>query len=97
MNKLSTACGGYHLRFDTAGEREVEVQELADAVRAVVAPVATVQRAAFSPQNADRYVGDGRMYRALARRYGVTEHDLQTQIADIADYLTNELPHYKTN
>ena len=95
MNKQSTGFGGYHLRFDTAGEREVEMQELADAVRTVVAPAATVQRAAFSPHSADRYVGDGRIYRALVARYAIPEHDLQRQIADTAEYLINELPYFK--
>lgn len=85
MNKLSTGCGGYHLRFDTAGEREVEVQELADAVRAVVAPAATVQRPAFSPQNADSYVGATAACIALwlgvmVLQSTTCKHRLQTQL-----------------
>ena len=90
---LLAASGENHLRFDTAGEREVEVQELADTVRAVVAPAATVQRTAFSPDGADRYVGDGQLYRALAARLGVVEHDLPRQVRDTARYLIDESAH----
>lgn len=81
------------LRFDTAGEREVEVQELADAVRAAVNPAATVQRNSFSPAGADRYVGDGRLYRDLAARHGVAEHGLQRQVQDTAHYLIDDSAH----
>ena len=66
------------------------MQELADAVSAVVAPAANVQSAAFSPHSADRYVGDGHMYRSLVARYSAPEHDLKRQIADTADYLIND-------
>jgi nucleoside-diphosphate-sugar epimerase len=78
--------------FDTAGEIEVEVQELADVVRAAVNPAASVQRAAYSPAGADRYVGDGRLYHELAARHGVTAHGLRQQVDDTARYLTDEFP-----
>ena len=75
------------LCVETAGEREVEMDDLAEAVRAVVNPSATIVRAAPDGSPADRYVGDGRAYRALMRRHGVTEDPLARQIADTADYL----------
>jgi UDP-glucuronate decarboxylase len=75
------------LRIETAGECEVEMGALAEAVRAVVSPSATIDRAAPDGSPADRYVGDGRVYRALMQRYGVTEDPLLRQIADTADYL----------
>jgi nucleoside-diphosphate-sugar epimerase len=95
-NLLGVAFGGLlaeggepYLCFDTAGEREVEVQELADAVRDTINPEAMVQRASFSPAGADRYVGDGHVYHALAARHGVELHDLARQVADTAEYLNH--------
>jgi hypothetical protein len=75
------------LCVETAGDREVEMDALAEAVRAVVNPSATIARAAPDGSPADRYVGDGRVYRALMQRHGVTEDPLPRQIADTADYL----------
>ena len=75
------------LCIETAGECEVEMGALAEAVRAVVNPSATIARAALDGSPADRYVGDGRVYRALMQRYGVTEDPLARQIADTDDYL----------
>jgi nucleoside-diphosphate-sugar epimerase len=75
------------LCVETAGECEVEMDALAEAVRAVVDPTATIARAAPDGRPADRYVGDGRAYRELMRRHGVTEDPLARQIADTADYL----------
>ena len=75
------------LCVETAGEREVEMDALAEAVRAVVNPSATITRAAPDGSPADGYVGDGRVYRALMQRYGVSEDPLPRQIADTADYL----------
>ena len=75
------------LCVETAGEREVEMDALAEAVRAVVNPSATIDRAAPDGRAADRYVGDGRLYRALMQRHGVSEDPLRRQIAETADYL----------
>jgi nucleoside-diphosphate-sugar epimerase len=75
------------LCIDTAGEVEVEMGALAEAVRAAVNPSAGVDRAAADGSPADRYVGDGRAYRALMRRHGIAEDPLARQIADTADYL----------
>jgi nucleoside-diphosphate-sugar epimerase len=77
------------LRVETAGESEVEMSALAEAVRAVVNPAATVERAALDGRTSDRYVGDGRAYRALMQRHGVVEDPLVRQIADTADYLSD--------
>jgi len=75
------------LCVETGGEHEVEMDELAQAVRAVVNPSATIARAAPDGRPADRYVGDARLYRALMRRYGVADDSLARQIGDTADYL----------
>ena len=80
------------LCIETTGEREVEMDALAEAVRAVVNPSATIDRAAPDGSPADRYVGDGRVYRALMQRHGVTEDPLLRQIADTADYLREIAP-----
>ena len=99
-NLLSVAFGGLLaddgdpvLCFDTAGEREVEVQELADVVRATVNPEAAVCRTSMLPVSADRYVGDGRRYHALATDYGVLPHDLPRQVADTAEFLSHAQHH----
>jgi UDP-glucuronate decarboxylase len=73
--------------IETAGDRDVEMGDLAEAVRAVVNPSAVIHRAPLDDSPADRYVGDGRVYRELMGRYGVAEHSLPRQIADTADYL----------
>jgi nucleoside-diphosphate-sugar epimerase len=73
--------------FDTAGDREVEVQELAETVRYLVNPDITISRPALTSVVADRYVGDGTMYRSLAARHGVVLHDLEQQVRDTASYL----------
>lgn len=80
------------LCIDTAGECEVEMGALAEAVRAVVNPSATIVRALQDGSPADRYVGDGRIYRALMQRHGVTEDPLPRQIGDTADYLRQFAP-----
>ncbi len=80
------------LCVETAGEREVEMVALAEAVRAVVNPSATIARAAPDGRPADHYVGHGSAYRALMQRYGVTEDSLARQIGDTAEYLRDFAP-----
>ena len=73
--------------FDTAGDGEVEIFELAEIVRSIVNPAASILRPQFSAARADRYVGDGSKFRSLAVRYGIPLHDLHQQIRDTAEYL----------
>jgi nucleoside-diphosphate-sugar epimerase len=73
--------------FDTAGEREVEVLELAEVVKAVVNHASSIIRPALLPGKEDRYVGDGAIFRSLANRYGVTLRDLREQVRETAEYL----------
>jgi len=80
------------LCVETAGEREVEMSDLAEAVRAVVNPGAGIERAALDGTPPDRYVGDAHGYRALMRRHGIAEDPLSRQIADTADYLRGLAP-----
>ena len=76
-----------HLLVETAGEREVEVGELAQAVRGLVAPDAAIERVAFAQEPMDHYVGDGARYRAMLALHGIAEHPLERQILDTAAYL----------
>jgi hypothetical protein len=62
------------------------------AVRTVVNPTATIERAQPDGRPADHYVGEGRLYRALMRRYGIAEDSLEQQIGDTADYLHASAP-----
>jgi UDP-glucuronate decarboxylase len=75
------------LRIETAGDCEVEMGALAEAVRAVVNASAGIDRAAPDGSPADRYVGDGRAYRELMQRYGIAEDPLSRQIAVTAAYM----------
>ena len=72
---------------ETAGDHEVELGELAQAVRDVSAPHATIERPTLTAEPVDRYVGDGSHYRRLLATHGVVEHPLSRQITDTADYL----------
>ena len=78
-----------HLLVETAGEREVEVGELAEAVRVLVAPDVAIERADFAHEPVDRYVGDGARYRGLMSLYGIEQDPLARQVLDTASYLEN--------
>jgi UDP-glucuronate decarboxylase len=81
--------GGEAVTFDTAGERFVEVGELATLVRDVAGgPGLEIRRPPVEADRpADRYVGDGGAMAALARRYGLALLDLPEQIRRTAEYL----------
>jgi len=81
--------GGEAVTFDTAGERVVEVGELAALVRNHVGrPDLEIHRPPVATgRPADRYVGDGAAMAALARRYGIVLLELPEQIRRTADYL----------
>jgi UDP-glucuronate decarboxylase len=74
--------------FDTAGEREIEVGELAELSAAVLGhPGMEILRPPFDGGPEDRYVGDPSTLRSLARSYGVEFQLLSQQIRDTAHYL----------
>jgi len=75
-------------RFETAGERVVEVGELADAVRrALGRPDLPIERPELDPTlPEDRYVGDGAAMRALADRHGLALMPLDDQIRATAGH-----------
>ena len=74
--------------FDTAGECEIEVGELAELAASVLgAPGMPIQRPALEDTQADRYVGDSTMIRALAVSHRIEMKTLPHQIKDTADYM----------
>jgi UDP-glucuronate decarboxylase len=74
--------------FDTAGEREIEVGELAELTASVLGhPGMEILRPPFDGSPEDRYVGDPSTFRFLARSYGVELQLLPQQIRDTAHYL----------
>ncbi len=81
--------GAEALAFDTAGERVVELGELAALVRDIAGrPDLEVRRPPIDASRpTDRYVGDAAAMAALARRNGMTLLDLPAQIRRTAEYL----------
>ncbi len=74
--------------FDMAGDREVEVGELATIIAAVLGhPDMAIERPTVSMSDPDRYVGDGSTMRSLAHVYGLALKSLETQIEDTARFL----------
>ena len=78
-------------RFDTAGERAVEIAELADCILAVLGAKVPVERPPLSPDRStdDIYVGQDGSMQALAKRYRLDMLPLETQIRDTALYLAS--------
>ncbi len=76
--------------FDTAGERVVEVGELARLVREVCGrPDLEIPRPGLDDsQPADRYVGDPAAMRAIGARNGLVFEDLKRQVMRTGEYLS---------
>jgi nucleoside-diphosphate-sugar epimerase len=78
--------------FDTAGEREIELGELAQLCATILGyPDIRIERPALREELADRYVGDGAAMRACAARYGIALASLPDQINETADFLRENL------
>lgn len=74
--------------FDTAGEREVEVGELAELAASLLGePGIEIRRPPLDDTPADRYVGDSAVISSLARAYGIEMRALSIQIEDTARYM----------
>ena len=83
---VQTALGelfdGQSTVFETGGEQEVEIEELANAVLRVLGREDLPVRRERTPgAPANRYVGDGRRMRELAARHGITVRGLDELIA----------------
>jgi UDP-glucuronate decarboxylase len=76
--------------FDTAGEREIEVGELAELVASVMGATGMpIHRPPVDVSRPDRYVGDPTVIRSLARSHGVEMQDLTRQIQDTARFMAS--------
>lgn len=77
--------------FDTAGEVEIEVGDLARLALEVMGATGTIVR---PPMHKDalphRYVGDGTTMLRLAARYDIHFRPLQMQVRETADFMRNE-------
>lgn len=73
--------------FDTAGERIVELDELARIVKAVTRSDMSIVRAPLNGGGADRYAGARAPYEALLDRFSVPKASLEQQVADTAAYI----------
>lgn len=74
--------------FDTAGEREIEIGELAIQAASVLGcPGMKVRRPEVDKTRVDRYVGDPIMIHSLARSFGIEFRSLERQVEDTAAYL----------
>jgi UDP-glucuronate decarboxylase len=80
---------GPNQSFDTAGEREIEVGELALLAAAVLGKGAIeIERPPMASDGSpDRYVGDGAVQRSLAAQLGQQFFGLEDQIKDTATFL----------
>ncbi len=75
--------------FDTAGDREIEVGDLAELAAAVLGkPEMPINRPPLDHTGADRYVGDSTVIDSLARSYGVEMSSLPRQIEDTAAFMS---------
>ncbi len=80
------------VRFDTAGEREVEIGELALEVKLALGSAVPIERPPLDGAQVDRYVGDGSAYAELLDQAGIVPLLLQRQIARTADDLNQRFP-----
>ena len=77
--------GASDVQVDTAGDVQVEVGDLADAIRRVLGrPDVAVERQFDPGAQADRYVGMAGQFAALAGDLGIPLRDLDEQIARTA-------------
>lgn len=85
-------------RFDTAGERAVEVAELADCIQAVLGTQLPVERPSLNPDPnfGDIYVGEREPMQSLLARHHIALLPLEDQIRDTALYLSSEARTEKT-
>lgn len=79
--------GGGVARFDTAGDHGYEMGEIAEAVQEVLGAENGVDRPSLVEGAADRYVGDGAIYRDVRRRAGVETVEFHDQIRQTARFM----------
>ncbi len=79
-------------RFDTAGETEIEIGDLAQLVRQTLGSTSGIERPPRDPVGIDRYVGEGAAYAALLAEAGITPQALARQIVNTAADLERRFP-----
>ncbi len=77
--------------FDTAGDRDYEMGEIAGAVVEALGGELGVIRPGLETDRPDRYLGDGERYRGLCRRHGVQTRDFRAQIITTARFMRTSL------
>lgn len=75
------------VRFDTAGEREVEIGELALEIKLALRSEVPIERPPLDGTRVDRYVGNGAAYAAILDEARIVPQPLQQQIVLTADDL----------
>jgi nucleoside-diphosphate-sugar epimerase len=73
--------------FDTAGDRDYEMGEIAQVVQEVLNHPNGVIRPVLSEAPPDRYTGDGVAYRRARSRFDVEPVDFPSQVLDTARYM----------
>ena len=76
--------------FDTAGDQDLEMAEIARVVAEVVGHGAGVQRPAFVDGSADRYLGDIAHYARLRAYYDVAPVGFPEQIRATAEFMADD-------
>jgi UDP-glucuronate decarboxylase len=90
---LNESDGRMVTRFDTAGDGEIELGELARlALEVMGASSLAIMRPSMTGQHTDRYVGDRDVFFGLLRRHGIAPRGLRQQIQDTSKYLETLLP-----
>jgi nucleoside-diphosphate-sugar epimerase len=78
--------------FDAAGDRVYEMAEIAEAVGRRLGAALGVRRPPMTDGPADRYVGDGAVYRSLRARFGVVPVEFETQVDETAGFMAQVAP-----
>lgn len=74
--------------FETQGDADLEMAEIAEIVRAEIAPGIIIRRPPLESREEDRYVGDGAAYRTLRHAFDVETVDFPAQVRQTAACMT---------
>lgn len=75
------------LPFDTAGEVDIELSDMASRCCRLLGQQVAIERPPFEHNAPDRYIGDGATLRRLMAIHGLDGRSLDRQIVDTAAYL----------
>jgi nucleoside-diphosphate-sugar epimerase len=75
------------IRFDTAGDHEYEMGDIAGAVIEALGAKVGILRPGLMQSKADRYVGEGSTYLRLRRRAAAAEVGFPLQISEVAEFI----------